>query len=378
MKLQYRVILFLLVLGFSFLLLYKDPSLVGLVLSSNVLQTQNLGPKPMKSRAEISTVYSNERPKRDIVLSVVVCGDRVSETLVMIKSAVVFSQDSSLRIVVIADPQIIPNFEEKLTEWRHMLNGSFEYETHPIRFPKHGGEEWRKLFKPCASQRLFLPSLLTNIDSVLYVDTDVLFLSPPESVWKYFDSMNSTQLAALAPEHEDPNTGWYNRFARHPFYGKLGLNSGVMLMNLTRMRQFQWEKYLVPIYKEYKLKMTWGDQDIINIIFNFHPERLYVYDCSYNYRSDHCMYRSVCSQAERHGVNVLHGSRGTFHNEKQPAFKAIFQAFEEYQIGSDVYQYLLLPMESYLKSTSTTNCGKMYEMFLKQIQEYVGDRDYFS
>lgn len=50
-----------------------------------------------------------------------------------------------------------------------------------------------------------------------------------------------------------------------------GVNSGVMLMNLTRMRQFGWEKYLAPIYKEFKLKITWGDQDIINIIFHYHP-----------------------------------------------------------------------------------------------------------
>lgn len=42
-------------------------------------------------------------------------------------------------------------------------------------------------------------------------------------------------------------------------------------MNLTRMRQFGWEKYLAPIYKEFKLKITWGDQDIINIIFHYHP-----------------------------------------------------------------------------------------------------------
>lgn len=34
--------------------------------------------------------------------------------------------------------------------------------------------------------------------------------------------MNSSQMAAVAPEHEDPNVGWYNRFARHPYYGKLG------------------------------------------------------------------------------------------------------------------------------------------------------------
>jgi hypothetical protein len=50
-----------------------------------------------------------------------------------------------------------------------------------------------------------------------------------------------------------------------------GVNSGVMLMNLTRMRAFSWTDYVVPIYKEYKLKITWGDQDIINIIFHFHP-----------------------------------------------------------------------------------------------------------
>lgn len=44
-----------------------------------------------------------------------------------------------------------------------------------------------------------------------------------------------------------------------------------MLMNLTRMRAFEWVDYVIPIYKRYKLKITWGDQDIINIIFHFHP-----------------------------------------------------------------------------------------------------------
>ena len=58
-------------------------------------------------------------------------------------------------------------------------------------------------------------------------------------------------------------------------------------MNLTRMRQFGWEKYVVPVYQEYKSKITWGDQDIINIVFHFHPEKLYVYPCHYNYRPDH-------------------------------------------------------------------------------------------
>lgn len=44
-----------------------------------------------------------------------------------------------------------------------------------------------------------------------------------------------------------------------------------MLMNLTRMRAFNWESYLPSIMKEYKLHIVWGDQDVINIIFHFHP-----------------------------------------------------------------------------------------------------------
>lgn len=54
------------------------------------------------------------------------------------------------------------------------------------------------------------------------MDTDVLFLSPVETVWRHFDKFNSSQMVALAPESEDANVGWYNRFARHPYYKPLG------------------------------------------------------------------------------------------------------------------------------------------------------------
>lgn len=78
--------------------------------------------------------------------------------------------------------------------------------------------------------------ILKEVDSLLYVDTDVLFLRPMDDIWSFLKEFNTTQLAAMAPEHEIPKIGWYSRFARHPFYGKTGVNSGVMLMNLTRIR----------------------------------------------------------------------------------------------------------------------------------------------
>lgn len=79
--------------------------------------------------------------------------------------------------------------------------------------------------------------ILKEVDSLLYVDTDIIFLQPVEDIWALLSHFNSSQLAAMAPEHEEPRIGWYNRFARHPYYGKTGINSGVMLMNMTRLRE---------------------------------------------------------------------------------------------------------------------------------------------
>lgn len=79
--------------------------------------------------------------------------------------------------------------------------------------------------------------ILTELDSLLYVDTDIIFLQPVEDIWALLSHFNSSQLAAMAPEHEEPRIGWYNRFARHPYHGKTGINSGVMLMNMTRLRE---------------------------------------------------------------------------------------------------------------------------------------------
>lgn len=120
-------------------------------------------------------------------------------------------------------------------------------------------------------------------------------MSPVDRIWALFGQFNESQIAGLSPEHEDKNVGWYNRFARHPFYGPMGktiliieqnilnltqllikgVNSGVMLMNLTRMREFKWVEYILPLYKEYKLKITWGDQDLINILFFYHPGKYF-------------------------------------------------------------------------------------------------------
>ncbi|XP_017020643.1 glucoside xylosyltransferase 2 [Drosophila kikkawai] len=314
--------------------------------------------------------------KPPLYIVVVCCGQRVQETLVMIKSAILFNYDEEyLKFLIFTENGQGDEFTEKLTDWRDIKPFTFDFEILPLKFPSHNEVEWKNLFKPCAAQRLFLPSLLTNVDSLLYVDTDILFLSPISDIWRFFRKFNETQISALTPEHENENIGWYNRFARHPFYGRLGVNSGVMLMNLTRMREMKWEQHILAIHKEYKLRIIWGDQDIINILFYFHPDKLYIMPCEYNYRPDHCMYMSICNMSHV-GVKVIHGNRGYFHSDRQLLFKSIYESMENYQLGSNANTQFLMPLHAALKmqSVNESSCGKISNEVLKVANTVLSNR----
>lgn len=314
---------------------------------------------------------SVEKTLPALAISFVLCGDRLQEALTLAKSAILFQLKYPLKLYIFADDEHKQSLEEKLSYWQVLRHHSFTFEILNLQFPKSMENEWKTLFRKCACQRLFIPDILQDVDAILYVDVDTLFLGPVYDVWKHFDLMNSTQMVALVNETDELRTGWYSRFARHPFYGATGLNSGVMLMNLTRMRQFGWGSYLSPIYKEYKTKIVFGDQDIINIIFYYHPENLYVLPCRCNFRTDHCRYMPACRSANEQGVVVLHGSRFSFRSTQVPTFSAIFQAFQEYQLGEDVYERILLTLEkSYLPETQKSPCGLNFkDVYLREIKK---------
>ncbi|CAG2118923.1 unnamed protein product, partial [Medioppia subpectinata] len=188
---------------------------------------------------------------------ITVCGNEtLKQSLITLKSAAILTK-SRLHFIVMSD-----EYNRKimgrsiLNEWPKEILSRISFEIHLVSFPNTVNvEEWRRLFKLCAAQRLFLPTILKDIDSVLYVDTDVLFLTPVDQMWSIFERMNSTQMAAMSPESEDFASSWYYRFAKHPYVERLGVNSGVMLMNLTRMRDFHWTDYLEPYLAQYRLNI---------------------------------------------------------------------------------------------------------------------------
>ncbi|KAH7971349.1 hypothetical protein HPB49_022333 [Dermacentor silvarum] len=99
-----------------------------------------------------------------------------------------------------------------------------------------------------------------------------------------------------------------------------------MLMNLTRMRQFGWEERMGPLLQKYGGNMSFGDQDLLNILFSAHPERLLLLSCRWNYRTDHCDNGAYCTAGP---PAVVHGSRSAFLRPSQPAFWELHQAMRQ-------------------------------------------------
>lgn len=72
-----------------------------------------------------------------------------------------------------------------------------------------------------------------------------------------------------------------------------------------------------------------------------------MFPCQWNYRPDHCIYGSNCKEAEQTGVFILHGNRGVFHDDKQPAFRAVYEAIQKVELVSEAPQKI---NETLLKS----------------------------
>lgn len=99
-------------------------------------------------------------PVKEINIAAVVCGNRVNETLILMKSALIFSH-TPIKFIIFADDKATVSISERVGKWPHEVLDRMKLDVRPITFPAGKEEEWKKLFKPCASQRLFLPVSVT-------------------------------------------------------------------------------------------------------------------------------------------------------------------------------------------------------------------------
>ncbi|XP_064119245.1 glucoside xylosyltransferase 2-like isoform X2 [Macrobrachium nipponense] len=213
------------------------------------------------------------------------------------------------------------------------------------------------MFCWCCTERLFLPDVLPDVDSVIFVDTDTIFMQPPEDLFQNFGFFDDRQVAGVTPclyMYDEP---WRKRI---PSFGFSGLNAGVLLLNLTRLRSFPggWVPTIKRTIAKYKDAIELADQDILNIIFSGRKAPLaYEVGCEWNYRQKVCsLDRNRCPNAAAKGVALLHGCDTTFVKNNEPKIRAVFEAWEKYDLRSSPGELLSL-MEEGLRKVNRSAGG---------------------
>ncbi|CAN7988136.1 unnamed protein product, partial [Ixodes hexagonus] len=292
----------------------------------------------------------------------VTCEDRLELTLTNLKSIIAFSR-AFFRLIIYADAKNIQVLQDRIMSWPGDILKRFTYDFRLVKYPKKNFNIWKQLFAPCSTQRLFFPDMLPKEEAVLYLDADIILLRPVEELWAVFGLMNQNHLIAQSYEIEDLATNPYLNYGSVPFPKPYGVNAGVMPMNLTRMRNFGWVAKVEPFLEKYGKRLKWADQDIVNIVFNENPDRLFIMPCKWNFRRDNCQFHESC---KGEAPALLHANQGLFTKDDEPALRAAQLAMREYELGTSLEQNFIDPLEKRLRRAWRTICVVRFLEYIKE------------
>ncbi|KAK9918360.1 hypothetical protein WJX75_003496 [Coccomyxa subellipsoidea] len=154
-----------------------------------------------------------------------------------------------------------------------------------------------ELFKLCSTERIYLHEHedFRNMDKVIYVDADTLWMDFPSVLQLHFADMEKKSAHFGLAEETYSGGSWYTidwappeKNLSIPFYGERGLNAGLLVVSLAAVRTSNFSAERDAVIAQYGplglLEM--GDQDVLNIIAHKHPYNFHVLPCSVNVRSD--------------------------------------------------------------------------------------------
>ncbi|ODM87297.1 Glucoside xylosyltransferase 1 [Orchesella cincta] len=189
--------------------------------------------------------------------------------------------------------------------------------------------------------RLLYATNLPAVDSIIHLDTDIIITGDITQLWSFLGKMDDGHMLAVAPAAE-PDEKFFDKlyqyhFADIPHVKPWGLNTGVLVMNLTRMRRDGWEKIVFDTYDYYSKRFDLRNSDgrIMNIILANHRDIFIFLTCQFNYEYIHCDNGQNCKHAleDPNGIQLVHGAGFQF-QKKRASLHKVFEFFEQYDMAT--------------------------------------------
>ncbi|KAF8563382.1 hypothetical protein P879_11297 [Paragonimus westermani] len=120
-------------------------------------------------------------------------------------------------------------------------------------------------------------------EQVIFIDTDTLFHANVKQLWDYFEKFDDEQLMGLALEQVD-GPSYCGRTVVHPIPCP-GINTGVMLLHLKKLRGYAWDSMWRQVIKQETSGgrfLRVGEQQVMNGIIAQNPKLYYHLPCEWN------------------------------------------------------------------------------------------------
>lgn len=177
----------------------------------------------------------------------------------MLHSLFVHAGEHSLAVHYLHSPRLERGQRAALAGMVEGLGGTIEF--HEIADSAVAGLPSTTQFTSAMWYRLFLPDLLPRVDRVLYLDADTIAVDAIAPLWEI--DLSDHWLGAVT------NVFQHNHLHRPQQLGLAGpevyFNSGVLLMNLDKMRQDGCTQAMLDYARSHP-EIEWPDQDTLNVV----------------------------------------------------------------------------------------------------------------
>lgn len=184
--------------------------------------------------------------------------------------------------------------------------------------------------------KLVLPRALPDtLDKVIVLDTDITFASDIAELWRIFHRFTAQQAIGLVENQSDWYLGklWKNH-RPWPALGR-GFNTGVILLQLQKLRERNWMQ-MWRLIAEKELISMWftslADQDIFNAMLKQHTDLLYRLPCQWNVQLGDNTLSELC-YSEVQELKIIHWNspkKLKVKNKHVEFFRNLYLTFLEY------------------------------------------------
>ena len=258
----------------------------------------------------------------------------INATKTVIKSIVLLSNAEVIFHIFTYDKSVVKILEISTSTWHGSYNERISFLHHRLSCV-----DWEpnikdyKLFTdypPKLCMLLELPHL--EIDKLIFLDADTLVVSDIQEIWNHFETFHDKISISMAYGGLKYNK--LKKDDRIPRFGKYGLNSGVILIDLDKYRKQKIPQKLVRHFNIYarSLRNYRGDQAYLNSVLVKHRNYFTSMSCSFNFRMSQARCKNAsslraawqtCQDAWKEGVFIIHDPHQAGSIYKIPVFKII-------------------------------------------------------